>query len=233
MKKLKLLFLPLVAVSLCACGPEDIPESGNIGDLIPTEFDFSNFTRNTIIEGLDALQHNSGYTISFKVTHFDDLNAEPTFVSNVTIGGKDGYNWAYETTDGKTFGAAINIEATNYTAYILKDGVWSVEDEDEYSTEECIDYIDEKVDEIVIKDDYISKIDFSSSKETTTVCSRSCYKFVYDKDYYLSVALDKFLGIMMSFSVVYIDTNEGTMYRDCVEVQSFSIANVELPAFPL
>lgn len=232
MKKLKLLFLPLLAVSLCSCGPEDIPEGGNIDDLIPAEFDFSNFSRQAVFEGLDALQHNSGYSITFKLTHYDDLNAEPTFVSDVTIGGKGGYNWAYETTNGETYGAAVNIESTNYTAYILKDGVWSIEDGGEYTVDDCVEYIDEKVDEVVIREEYLSKVDFSSSKQSTTVCSRSCYVFVYDQDYYLTIALDKVLGIMMSFSVTYVDTVESKIYRDRVEVQSFSVSNIELPAFP-
>lgn len=232
MKKIKLLVLPLLAFSLASCGESDIPEGGNIGDLIPTEFDFNNFSRNAVYEVLDQLQHNSGYMITFKVSHFDDINKEATFVSNVTIAGKDGYSWATETTNNETYGAACNIVGDNFTGYVFKDGAWQFVDEVTYTREECVNFINENVDQVVIKDEYLNKIDFTHASGSTTICSRSCYSFTYSGDYYLSIAIDKVLGIYMSCSVVYVDATSGICTRDIVEVQSISMNNIEIPAFP-
>lgn len=233
MKKIKLLFVPLLALSLASCGEEETTTtSGTLDEFVPTELDFSNFNRQTVLNILDNLQHNSGYSISFKVSHYENVNSEPTFVSNVTIGGRDSYTWAYETTNDVTLGAACNVKNDSFDFYVLKDGSWQNAESVEYSAEDCATYIDEEVNKIVIKEEYLSKIDFSHSTGTSTICSRSCYTFSYAGDYYLSVSLDKMLGLILYTSVTYTDTVHGVATRDCVEVQSFAISNVEIPAFP-
>ena len=233
MKKIKLLILPLLAFSLASCGEDGTnTSSGSLDDLVPAEFDFSNFSRETVLAVLDNLQHSSGYSISFKVSHFEDVNTEPTFVSNVTIGAKDSYTWAYETTDGVTYGAACNVKNDSFAFYVLKDGSWKTAEAGQYSPEECADYIDEEVSKIVIKDEYLSKIDFTASTGTNTICSRSCYSFSYSGEYFLSVSVDKMLGVILYTSVTYTDVARGIATRDCVEVQSFALSNIEIPPFP-
>lgn len=240
MKKIKLLLLPLIAFSLASCG-EDAEqgspiESGTIQDLIPEEFNFGEFTRQGVLDTIAEIQKNTGFTISFKASTYEDVNSEPTYVTNVTVGGKEGYTWAIETTNGVTKGAAIKVEGSSYVTYLFEDNAWRVYNFGDYEgyqvADEASNYVNEKVNELVLKEDYLNKIDFTASTGSTSICSRSCYTFSYSGDYYLSVAIDKVLGVTMSISATYVDAAKGTAYRECVEVESFAVTNIEIPAFP-
>lgn len=237
MKKIKLLVLPLLTFSLASCGEEEGSfETGKIDDLIPQEFDFNNFTRESVLSVISELQSQSGFTISFRASTYEDVNAEPTIVSDVTVGGKDGYTWAIETTNGETLGAAIKVENNSYVTYLFEDNAWKVYNFGEYSGYEIADqasqYVTDKVNQLALREEYLQKIDFTAAKGTTSICSRSCYTFSYSGDYYLSVAIDKTLGITMAISATYVDATTGSTYRECVEVQSFAVTNIEIPAFP-
>ena len=239
MKKIKLLALPLLAFSLASCGEGSGQQefNGNIDDLLPTEFDFNNYSKEAVIAVLDNLQHNSGYEIKFKVAHYANTNDEvPSLCFYVTIGGKDSLSWAIEEHEEGSYGVACNVESDIFTYYIQEDGVWKHEEDIEYSKEEIAeevhDFIDEEVDQLVIRDEYLSKIDFSASVGTDTVCSRSCYKFVYNEDYLLTIKVDKILGLVLSSSVTYVDVNEGIATRECIEVQSIALSNIVPPELP-
>lgn len=241
MKKLKLLVLPLLALSLAACGENDgtggnQQQSGTLDDIVPAEFDFGNFTRAGVLTVLDELQHNTGFSIGFRATTYKDVNADPTYVSDVVVGGKDGYTWAIETTDGVTKGAATKVEGDQFTFYLYENDAWRIVEYDiatgEDLAKEASDFVTEKVDQLIVKEDYLSKIDFTAASGSTSICSRSCYTFNYKGDYYLSIAIDKVLGVMMSFNVTYVDNIEGKTYGERIDVTSFSVVNIEIPAFP-
>lgn len=231
MKIAKLLLLASGAFLLSGCNTTDIP---SIPSIPAQDFNFGQYSVQTVNELLGQLQSDKGYEISIQGEFLPDVeNPNVKQTVKTTIGSKGNYMWEYHEINGQQkLGYALFNGPDTCIPYYYDCVSWQKGVDVGISKQMAEEAIQEKYEALYPEEKYIQDIKNAGEKiGKSVVAGRDCAVFEFNSDYHVIMKMDKIFGIIMSMEVVVTNATTLVTSQTNIAVTSFQLF-AEVPNFP-
>lgn len=230
MKITKLLLLASGAFLLSGCNTSN----PSIPSIPPVDFNFGQYSVETVNELLGQLQSDKGYEIVIQGENIPNVEIpEVKYTAKTTIGSKGNYIWEYhEINGGEKGGYALYNGPDGAMPYFYQSGAWHKGVESAITKEMAEQAIQEQYQALYPDQKYIEDIKNAGEKiGKSVVAGRDCAVFEFNSDYHVTLKMDKIFGIIMSMEVVTTNVETLITSQVNVAVTSFQLFS-EVPDFP-